>query len=237
MYHDHHPTSIQERFAKHPGHSYLRDWVYGGLDGAVTTFALIAGVIGASLSHKVILLLGLTNIVADGFSMAAASFLATKAERDEYKFYESIEHQHIRDVPHGEQNEVRQLFVNKGFTGETLENIVNHVTADKQLWVRTMLMEEYGLPHAIRSPMMAAGCTFLAFFICGAIPLLPFVLLLPHSFLFASIVTAAVFFAIGSAKSKWSVIAWWKSGALTLLVGITAALLGYGIGALFQLHT
>ena len=50
MEHEHTHEAIRERFAAGPSHSYLRDWVYGGIDGTVTTFALVSGVVGADLS-------------------------------------------------------------------------------------------------------------------------------------------------------------------------------------------
>lgn len=55
---------------------YLPEFVYGGVDGIVTTFAVIAGAFGASLSAHVILILGFANLFADGFSMAASNYLS-----------------------------------------------------------------------------------------------------------------------------------------------------------------
>ena len=77
--HGHHPHEIAKRLEQGPRVSYLRDWVYGGIDGTVTTFAVVAGVTGASLSTKALLILGVANLLADGFSMAAANFSGTKS--------------------------------------------------------------------------------------------------------------------------------------------------------------
>ena len=82
--HDHSTEAIRERLESGNEASYLRDWIYGGIDGAVTTFAIVSGVIGADLSTKVILILGAANIVADGFSMAASNYTGTKAENEEF---------------------------------------------------------------------------------------------------------------------------------------------------------
>ena len=71
--HSHQPEDIASRLASGPTASYLRDWIYGGIDGAVTTFAIVAGSVGANLSAKIILILGMANLLADGFSMAAAN--------------------------------------------------------------------------------------------------------------------------------------------------------------------
>lgn len=236
MEHSHRPEEIARRLQQGPELSYLRDWVYGGIDGAVTTFAVVTGVMGAKLSIKVILILGIANLLADGFSMAAANYLGTKAEEDEYKFYKAYEEQQVERVPEGEREEVRQIYLKKGFSGSILEKLVTSITADRKLWVDTMLREEYGLPAMIRSPYRAAWNTFISFVICGFVPLLPFTLNLPHAFLISTIMVAIVFFVIGSMKSRWSIQKWWLSGLITLAVGGVAALLAYGVGLIFRFH-
>jgi VIT1/CCC1 family predicted Fe2+/Mn2+ transporter len=234
MEHEHSPEAIRERLAEGPRHSYLRDWIYGGIDGAVTTFAVVSGVIGAQLSPGIILVIGIANILADGFSMAASNFLGTRAEQDELEHIEAVEHRHIETDPEGEQEEVRQIYESKGFEGEDLDRVVELITSDKSRWVRTMLTEEYGLPKEVRSPWLAAYSTLSAFIICGLAPLLPFILNLPHAFLIATILTGIVFFVIGSIKSLWSTVPWWRSGFTTLLVGAVAAALAYGVGVLLK---
>src|SRR5688500_2452737 len=97
--HEHSPEAIKKRLAAGPRHSYLRDWIYGGIDGAVTTFAVVAGVVGAQLSTKIILVIGLANILADGFSMAASNYLGTKSEQDEIERLVAIENRHIEKFP------------------------------------------------------------------------------------------------------------------------------------------
>jgi vacuolar iron transporter family protein len=60
--------------------SYLGEFVYGAIDGVVTTFAVVAGATGANLSPTIILILGFANLFADGFSMAMSNFLSTKTK-------------------------------------------------------------------------------------------------------------------------------------------------------------
>lgn len=139
MEHEHSAAAIAERLAAGPKQSYLRDWIYGGIDGAVTTFAVVSGVAGAELSSWVILVLGFANLFADGFSMAASNFLGTKAEQDDLLRLERIENRHIELEPEGEREEVRQIFQRKGFAGEDLERVVQLMTADRKRWVSTMV--------------------------------------------------------------------------------------------------
>ena len=234
MEHEHSPDAIRKRLESGPTHNYLRDWIYGGIDGAVTTLAVVAGVAGAQLSPWIILALGFANLFADGFSMAASNYLGTKAELDDWRRLEQIEKRHIDLAPEGEREEVRQIFARKGFQGNDLTRIVELVTADRERWVRTMLTDEYGLPHAVRSPWTAALSTFTAFLICGLVPLVPFLIGAEQSLTISAILTAIVFVAIGSIKSRWSTSSWWHSGLTTLLVGAIAASIAYATGVLIK---
>ncbi|HEU4390717.1 MAG TPA: VIT1/CCC1 transporter family protein [Blastocatellia bacterium] len=234
MDHEHSPEAIRERLAAGPKHNYLRDFVYGGIDGAVTTFAVVSGVVGAKLSSPVILIMGFANLIADGFSMASSNYLGTRTEHDDYERLRAIEHHHIDHYPDGEREEVRQIFREKGFDGDDLERVVELITSDRGRWVATMLTEEYGLPREVRPAWVAAAATFVAFVLCGLVPLIPFLVNGRHSFLLSAMMTGGVFFAIGSTKSRWSTVAWWKSGLSTLVVGSIAAALAYCVGLLLK---
>src|SRR4026208_599471 len=108
MEHEHTAEAIEQRLALGPQHNYLRDWIYGGIDGSGTTFAVVSGVSGARLSTWIILVMGFANLFADGFSMAASNFLGTKAEHDDLERLEAVENRHIDTFPEGEKEEVRE---------------------------------------------------------------------------------------------------------------------------------
>lgn len=234
--HGHTSKEIAGRFTKKPSQSYLRDWIYGGIDGTVTTFAVVSGVVGGQLSPLVIIILGFANLLADGFSMAASNYLGTKSEVEQYQHYKAVEAKHIEITPNGEKNEIRQIFRNKGLEGETLEKVVEAITANKPLWIDTMLQEEYGLPLAMHSPQKAALYTFLAFVFFGLMPLIPYVLNLSNPFLWSCLLTGSVFFLIGSVKSRWSLHSWLYSGIETLTIGAITAALAYIIGLLLHYY-
>ncbi len=230
MEHSHTPEDIRERLTRPSTSSHLRDFVYGGIDGAVTTFAIVAGVEGAGFSRTVIIALGIANVLADGFSMAASNYSATKAELDNLKRLREVERKHIREIPEGEREEIRQILRLKGLRGDVLEQAVDAVTADETVWVDMMVAEEYGMPAAIPAPLPAAFATFSAFLVCGSVPLLPFLLRLPDPFTTAIIATGITFFAIGAMKSRWALSSWWRSGSETLLIGAAAASIAYIAG-------
>jgi vacuolar iron transporter family protein len=228
--HGHNPREIAKRLKEGPRVSYLRDWVYGGIDGTVTTFAVVAGVVGAELSTKALLILGAANLFADGFSMAAANFTGTKAEIEEYEQVRRMEERHVEFAPDGEREEIRQIFQAKGFEGQALESAVQVITGKRDRWIETMMTEEHGLPPVSRSPVKAALLTFLAFILLGSIPLAPFILGLPATVWASTVMTGLTFFFIGSMRSRWSPAPWWKAGLETFLIGITAASMAYLVG-------
>jgi VIT1/CCC1 family predicted Fe2+/Mn2+ transporter len=232
--HAHTREAIRRRLAEAHRPSYLRDWVYGGIDGAVTTFAVVSGVAGAQLSPNIVIVIGLANILADGFSMAASNYSATKTEVDDRQRLRDVERNHIALFPEGEREEVRQILAGKGLGGAALEEAVRAITANEETWINTMLVDEYGLAPSVRSPLQAGAHTFLAFMLCGTVPLLPFLLGLATPLLWASVLTATVFFAIGSAKSLWSLDHWTKSGMETVAIGLGAASMAYLVGHLLR---
>ena len=228
--HSHSHKAIHDRIHSKNKNSYVSDWILGGIDGAVTTFAIVTGVVGAALEWQVIIILGLANLLADGFSMAASNYSAVKSDADDVKRLWKMEEEHIRDVPEGEREEIRQILIAKGLTGATLEDAVDAICANEKTWIETMLIEEFGVMPESRDPIKAGLATFSAFLVCGAVPLVPFVFSLDHSFELAIVATGVVFFVIGAAKSLWALTPWWRSGLETLAIGMAAAGVSYAIG-------
>ena len=147
-----------------------------------------------------------------------------------------IEERHVNEVPQGEAEEIREIFRRKGFDGELLERVVDVITADRKLWIDTMLKEEWGLSLHGPSPTKAAMMTFAAFVCVGLIPLSPFFTapatdgLQTTQFAVSAILTAAAFFGVGMLKSAFATGRWFRSGLETLLMGGGAAVLAWLVG-------
>lgn len=232
----HTPQHIHDRLQAPPDASYLRDCVYGAIDGTVTTFAVVSGAAGASLAPEIVLILGLANLVGDGFSMAAGNYLGTRADEQLREKARETEGKHIDAVPDGEREEIRQIFSSMGFASEQLDRAVEVITSDRQRWIETMLKEEYGLSSTSKSPYRAAAATLLAFLLIGVIPLLAFLIGWIGSDFDASVyywsvcLTAAAFFLVGAFKSRFVTQSWYLAGLETLMIGGAAAALAYGVG-------
>lgn len=240
----HRPDAIRARLAQPAPSSVIGDAVLGGIDGCVTTLAVVAGAVGAGFPSVVALVLGLANLVADAFSMAVSNYEAVMARHDYADSLRREEHEHILATPEGEREELRQIFAQKGFSGETLETIVATLSHDEAIWVDTMLTEEHRVQADRSDPMRAAVATFGAFVIVGAVPLLPFLAMdadAPRQFAVSIALGAVTFFCIGSGKSLFLARPWFRSGLSTLAAGGAATglawLTGYVLRTVFDIAT
>lgn len=234
---DHRPDVIARRLKDSRNPQSISDAVLGGIDGCITTFAIVTGSVGAGFPAHVSLILGFANLLADGLSMAVSNYESIKAHNEFVDATRRSEESHIERIPEGEREEIRQIFANKGFEGEALEHIVATITSDRRLWVDTMLMEEHGLQEPHPSPMKSGMVTFTAFVLIGVIPLLPLLLTplgMPLQLYTSMAFAAVVFFAIGSLKSLFFGRPALRAGLSTLLTGGSAAALAYLVGHLLR---
>lgn len=215
---------------------YLGEFVYGAIDGTVTTFAVVAGATGAALSPSIVIILGFANLVADGFSMAIGNFLSERAHRDFIERERKREEWEIENVPDGEKQEVREIFKKKGFTGEDLDRAVEIVTSDKKVWVDTMMSDELRLLESTKSPWKTAINTYIGFVTIGVIPLLAYVLAYffplfqQNTFAIAVVMTIIALFIVGAVKRYVAKKSLWKSALETVFIGGAAAFAAYYVG-------
>jgi len=237
---DHTPRAVSARLGRKPAPSYLHDFIYGAIDGAVTTFAVVAGVQGAALDETIVIILGVANLIADGFSMAVSNYLGSRAERQRRERARREEERHIREVPEGEREEIRQIFAAKGFEGVELDRVVEVITSDRELWAETMMSEELGFASADPNELRAAATTLVAFVTVGFLPLSAFVYDIAgigeveNAFAWSAVMTGVAFLVVGGLKSRFVDQSWWRSGLETLAVGGCAAALAYAAGSLLQ---
>jgi len=216
---------------------YFDDFIYGSIDGAVTTFAIVAGVMGASLPSTIILILGFANLFADGFSMAAANYQASKARNEFVEMKRKQEEWEIENLEEQERDEIREIYREKGFKDELLEDVVRIITSKRKVWIDTMMKEELGLIEDGKNPLDSSVSTFVGFNIVGLIPLIPFMVMMmigvelnSEAFVYSIVSVAVAFFLVGMIKGKIVKKSMLRSGISTLIIGGVAAIVAYFVG-------
>jgi vacuolar iron transporter family protein len=219
---------------------YIKSMVYGGLDGIVTTFAVVSGVAGAQLGAPVILILGVANLLADGLSMGVGDYLSTKSEREYYNREEQRQLWEIENFPEGQKAELLALYLQHGYTKEEAEHITEIQIADKQRWANAMMLEELNMLKDEGHPIYNAMATFGAFVVAGSLPLAIYFigLVVPiasdTSFIISIALSALALFLLGASKVFVTGLNPIRSGLEMLGVGGAAALVAYVIGVALQ---
>jgi predicted membrane protein (TIGR00267 family) len=216
--------------------SGLSDIILGGQDGLVNVLGVILGVAAATGNTWVVLVAGLAATFAESVSMAAVAYTSTLADSDFYESERMREYRHIQTVPRLERDEVRQIYVRKGFEGDLLEKIVETITANEDVWVAVMMAEEHQLtPTDRRQALRSALVVGFSAIVGSLIPLLPFVFLPIQAAMILSVaITALVLFTVGAYKAKVFVGKPARSGIEMALIGTASALAGYAVGALLK---
>lgn len=240
----HDPEAIAQAFSneKHGGSSsqYIGEMVYGGLDGIVTTFAVVSGVAGAQLGSHIVLIMGLANLFADGFSMATGSFLSTRSEQEYYQRERSREAWEVEHFPKGEKMELIELYKHRGYSEEEATTLVDIQSRQPKRWVDAMMVDELKMLPDERNPLLNALATFISFLIAGAVPLLVYLYgLVTHlsaarMFPISAGLSALALFGLGAAKVLITERNALKSGLEMLLVGGLAAVAAYIVGVLLK---
>lgn len=219
---------------------YIKSVIYGGLDGTITTFAVVAGVAGASLSNGIVLIMGVANMIGDGISMAIGDYLSSKSEMEYHKNERKRESWEVENYPEGEKRELVELYMAKGMTRKDAEAAVKIISKNKKVWVDVMMVEELGILESDESPVKSAIATFLSFVFFAFIPLIAYVFssMIPvfakNTFLAACIMAGATLFTLGAIKTKITGKNWIRSGIEMLAVGGIAAGAAFLVGLLLS---
>jgi VIT1/CCC1 family predicted Fe2+/Mn2+ transporter len=222
----------------------IRNVIYGVNDGLTATLGVLAGVGGASVNPRVVLIGGLSAMVASGVSMAGGAYLASKSQREVFEGQLAREAAEIEAMPELERAELVQIYRSKGLTPAEAETIVGRITSDKKVWLETQAREELGLDVAqFENPVREGVVAGISTLIGGVIPVAGYLLgrLLLGSavngfaaLVIAFVVSAVFLFAIGSARTFFTGKGGVRSGLEMLAVGSVVAALTYGVGLLFR---
>lgn len=216
---------------------YIREIVYGGNDGIVTTFAVVAGTVGANLPHSIIIVLGLANLFADGLSMATGAYLSEKSDIAQKNRTREEELVRIKKARVSQEKVVRVHLEGQGFHGADLKKAVATVTADEKVWLDTVMLAKHGHTSEDDSNPLADGLmTFCSFVFFGAIPLLPYFFGVPDAsrFIVAIAGTFISLALLGGARSYVTHEKPWRGPLEIVFVGALGAIVAYLIGYIFK---
>jgi vacuolar iron transporter family protein len=224
------------RVDAHRRASGLANIILGGQDGLVNVLGVILGVAVATSNARIVLVAGLAATVAESISMGAVAYTSTLAEASFYASEREREYRHIARVPELERREIYEIYQNKGFSDEMLDQVVETITSDRDTWVQVMMAEEHRLsPINRRHALSAALVVGLSATVGSLIPLAPFMLLSVRTSIFVSIlISALTLFAVGFYKARVTVGHPGKSGLEMAIIGTVSALAGYLVGMLLK---
>lgn len=239
-------SALQAEHKRSPFADYFKEIIYGGIDGIVTTFAVVAGFSGAALSTNattelsfmVVLLFGLANLFADAASMGLGNFLSVRSEKDLYFAARAREQAALRTSTDAEVAETISIMVAKGFSVEQATALAAIYRTNETYWTDFMMQHELELSDPRGENEVFTGfATFFSFMVFGAIPLLPFMFAqngdASATFGLSVVGTFVALTALG--LLKWRVIGARLSASLfeVVAVGATAAALAYIVGTFF----
>ncbi len=219
---------------------YLKEIVYGGNDGIVTTFAVVAGFTGAQQQISqfplfALLVFGFANLFSDALSLALGNFLAVHAERDVYAHESEQEQNRLSSQADQEELITQKILVKKGFTPDSAKELLSIYKKNPRYWVEFLLDHKEKLPNPQNeNALLMSLATFLAFCSFGVIPLLPYILLPSGQmqFQYSILTTGCGLLFIGIARFLVTRQHWLRSIGETILLGSTAALVAFCVGTL-----
>lgn len=231
---------------QNPLADYLREIIYGGTDGIVTTFAVVSGFSGASLSSEstltltflTVLLFGLANLFADGLSMGLGNFLSIRAERDLYRKRKEEERKELKTNKEFEVKETLHILEEKGFSEQDAKTLTDIMIENEEYWLDWMMQHELEIPNPEGvNPFYTGISTFISFLIFGAIPIIPFILINNDTnlaFISSAIGAFSALLLLGILK--WKVIGaeFVRSVVEIIVIGSAAASSAFIVGLLFS---
>ncbi|MCL8250298.1 VIT1/CCC1 transporter family protein [Aeromicrobium fastidiosum] len=211
---------------------WLRPAVFGAMDGLVSNFALMMGVVGGSQASDTgpVVLAGLAGLAAGAFSMAAGEYTSVASQREFALRQVDVERHEILTNEPAEEAELAAMFVAKGIDESTAREMAREIHVDPEQAVRVHAREEFNVdPDDLASPMLAAVSSFFAFALGAVIPLLSYLVGVETPWP-AIVLSLIGLFACGAVVTRVTSRSWWFGGVRQLVLGGAAAGLTYLVG-------
>ena len=225
---------IQKRDqGKHHAAGWIGDAIYGVNDGLGAIFGIVSGVSGATLGNsRFVLLAGLAGMIASALSMGSGAYLAAKSEREIYEAELARERESVA-FNESEARELLSLYYQvKGLPSSDADRFVDHLSRDKEQFVRTLAAERLSATEeGLANPLASATSGALSTAVGAFVPIVPFFFMSGYpAIITAAVISLIAHFAVGAAKSLITVRSWWSSGLEMTLVGAVEGVVTYFIG-------
>eukprot|EP00128_Syssomonas_multiformis_P015837 Colp12_sorted_trinity150504_noHs@31923 len=218
----------------------LKAIVFGGLDGIITTFAVVAAAAAADLSRGAVLIVGFANLIGDALAMAVGDYLSSKAELDHCKTARADYKLLLRGDSKRAKSRLTKVYRQKGFSASEAQEVVEIFGEKEELLLDILMLEAEGfMPESMDdSPLQSALTTFTSFVVCGGIPMLAYLCAgdygtlasLDYLFWISIALFGVTLFLLGAVKGYITRKSWWLSGAVMLLNGSVTTVAAYAIG-------
>ncbi|MGC9419479.1 MAG: VIT1/CCC1 transporter family protein [Rhodovulum sp.] len=219
---------------------FLKQIVYGGNDGIVTTFAVVAGFAGAraegvaQIGAVAVLVFGMANLFADAISMGLGEFLSGRAQRDLYGARMRDRMDGMRRDPTGTRTRLSRNLKARGLSSTDADSAAAILARTPRMTAELLLRYEDGLGHPDDdSPAINGLVTFIAFVTFGIVPLMPYFLLPAESDTFGLSMGATLLALVALGLLRWNAtgLGLARSVGETVLVGGICAVVAFAIGA------
>ena len=239
--------NLKEHLAKEhkrtPLSQYLEEIVYGGNDGIVTTFAVVAGFAGAAKDPTdsgipiiTVLLFGMANLFADGLSMSLGRLVSLRADKDVYKNEMAREQHEIAHEPEKEAMETETILVHKGFNLKDAHTITSLYRKNPPYWTEFMMKDELEMHNPEHEhALFSAVATFISFVSFGSIPLVPYIFHIPTmTFTYSVVATILALLLLGVLRGTVSQGKPLRAIFETVVIGSIAAMTAFTVGSFFR---
>jgi VIT1/CCC1 family predicted Fe2+/Mn2+ transporter len=211
----------------------LRAAIFGINDGLLTNTSLIMGFAGASQSRAVIILAGISGLLAGAFSMGTGEYVSMRVQREVLERLIHLEAHELGNDPDLEREELSQIYVRKGLPPELAAQVATELMRDPKIALDTHAREELGIDpdEGLGSPWGAASSSFVMFAFGALLPLIPFFFTEgTAAVVMAGVIAAVSLLTVGALTSLLTGRSAVFSAVRQLLIGVTAAMVTYGIG-------
>jgi len=220
------------------GGSWVSDAIYGANDGLAAVFGIVAGVSGATGASHFVLTAGLAGAIASALSMGVGAWLAARSQSEIAEANLEYERRELEEHPAEEREELSLFYQLKGLSREEADDLVAKLARNPESMLRMLAAEELGGLEQGGNPWTSALAGFVSTGVGAMVPVFPFFFVSGGvAVAWAFAISLVAHFAVGAAKSLFTLRSWWSSGLEMTAAGVLVGGATYGLGLVFRVST